>query len=73
LFCFSSREIPQRPIDDDDQESGKGNSIPQSPVYDNENSYEKKTKKYLFSKSVVFSSVRLVIFFTMFNYLFAEI
>lgn len=32
-------DIPQRSIIDDDQESGKGNSVPHSPVLENENPY----------------------------------
>ena len=33
------RDFQQKAIHDDDQESGKGNSIPNSPVRDHENAY----------------------------------
>ena len=32
-------DLQQKSINDDDQESGTGNSIPHSPVRDHENSY----------------------------------
>jgi phosphatidate phosphatase LPIN len=58
-----SRDLQQKSINDDDQESGTGNSIPNSPVRDHENSYVNLLSKFsiliLFFSSYLLGDVQL--------------